>query len=174
MGRVRERPEVVALALLLASLLLLRRWGASPENRPRTGLALVAAGLLWAQVHGTAPLLAPMALVSVAPSLLDHLRTIARPRLPRPPRGRHRRGASPALRVRAHSWRCGRSRGDAVAHLTDMHRPLWESFDPTAAVMGPAFAALLLLGLGGMLHAGRCWPRRLGWAALGCPSPRPR
>ncbi|MBK6533397.1 MAG: hypothetical protein IPF99_28560 [Deltaproteobacteria bacterium] len=73
-GRVRERPEVVALALLLASLLLLRRWGASPENRPRTGLALVAAGLLWAQVHGTAPLLAPMVLVSIAPSLLAHLR----------------------------------------------------------------------------------------------------
>jgi len=168
-GRVRERPEVVALALLLASLLLLRRWGASPEHRPRTGLALVAVGLLWAQVHGTAPLIAPMVLVSVAPSLLAHLRRRSLDRASLALLSgvtvaclTGAQGPGALLALRAHS------RGDAVAHLADMHRPLWESFDPTAAVMGPAFVALLLLGLGGMLHAGRCWPRRLGWAALGC------
>lgn len=169
LGRVRERPEVVALALLLASLLLLRRWGASPEHRRSTGLALVAAGLLWAQVHGTAPLLAPMVLVSVAPSLLAHLRRRSLDRASLALLAgvtvaclTGAQGPGALLALRAHS------RGDAVAHITDMHRPLWESFDPTAAVMGPAFVALLLLGLGGMLHAGRCWPRRLGWAALGC------
>jgi len=169
LGRVRERPEVVALALLLASLLLLRRWGAAPEQRPRTGIALVAVGLLWAQVHGTAPLLASMALVSVAPSLLSHLRRRAFDRASLALLSgvtvaclSGAQGPGALLALRAHS------RGDAVAHLTDMHRPLWESFDPTAAMMGPAFAALLLLGLGGMLHSGRCWPRRLGWAALGC------
>ncbi len=168
-GRVRERPEVVALALLLGSLLLLRRWGASPESRSRTGLALVAVGVLWAQVHGTAPLLAPMVLVSVAPSLLDHLRRRSLDRASLALLAgvtaaclTGALGPSALLALRAHS------RGDAVAHLADMHRPLWESFDPTAAVMGPSFVALLLLGLGGMLHAGRCWPRRLGWAALGC------
>lgn len=169
LGRVRERPEVVALALLLASLLLLRRWAEAPDHRARTGVALAAVGVVWAQCHGTAPLLAGVVFVAVAPSIVEGLRRRALDR------GgaallvatsvaclTGAQGPGALLALRAHS------RGDAVAHLGDMHRPTWESLDPTAAVMGPSFAALLLLGLAGMIHAGRCWPRRLGWAALGC------
>ncbi len=169
LGRVRERPEVVALALLLATLLLLRRWAAAPDRRLATGAALAAVGVVWAQCHGTAPLLAPMVLVAVAPSLVDALRRRAVDRaslalLLATTVGclAGAQGPGALLALRAHS------RGDAVAHLGDMQRPTWESLDPTAAVMGPSFVALLLVGLGGMLLARRCWPRRLGWAALGC------
>ncbi len=169
LGRVRERPEVVALALLLGSRLLLRRWAAQPAMRVRTGFALGAVGVLWAQVHGTAPLLAAMTAVSIAPALLMGLRrrTLDRESISLLVgvsiaclTGAH--GPAALLALRAHAG------GDAVAHLADMHRPLWESFDPTVAVMGPAFVALLALGVGGMIYAGRCWPRRLGYAALGC------
>ncbi len=169
LGRVRERPEVVALALLLASLLLLRRWAAAPDRRLATGAALTAVGVVWAQCHGTAPLLAAVVFVAVAPSLAGALRRRAVDRdslalLLAATVGclTGAQGPGALLALRAHS------RGDAVAHLSDMHRPMWESLDPSAAVMGPSFVLLLLVGLGGMLHAGRCWPRRLGWAALGC------
>ncbi len=169
LGRVRERPEVVALALLLASLLLLRRWASAPDRRVVTGAALTAVGVVWAQCHGTAPLLAAMVFVAVAPSLVDALRrrSVDRASLALLLAATvgclsGAQGPGALLALRAHS------RGDAVAHLGDMHRPTWESLDPTVAVMGPAFVALLVVGLGGMLLAGRCWPRRLGWAALGC------
>ena len=168
LSRVRERPETLVCALLLASLALLGRLGEPGARRGAISAALVAIGLLWAQVHSTSPLLLAVVGLALAPDLRA---MIVRKRVDgvslallggvalAPLSGAHGVGVLAALRAHA--------AGDAVLHVADMHPPVWATFNPAENVMGPAWFALLALGLGGMARAGVCWPRRVGYALLG-------
>ncbi len=168
LSRVRERPETLVFALLLASLALLGRLGEPGARRGAIAAGLVSIGLLWAQVHSTSPLLLAVVGLALAPDLRA---MIAARRVDRtafgllagvalaPFSGAHGVGVLSALRAHA--------AGDAVLHVADMHPPVWATFNPIENVMGPAWLALFALGLVGMARAGVCWPRRVGYALLG-------
>ncbi len=174
LSRVRERPESLGLLLLVAFVGLARRYAASdtpdtqdtPGTATRLAAALVGVELIWAQTHPTFVLAPAIFLAALGARPLAALRAALR-----------RHGAvlaalSVGLLTSAHGLGIfanlsAHAHGDAVAHITDMAAPTWQTFHPLESVFGPLYALGWLLGLGGALLARRVRRDSLLLATLG-------
>ncbi len=167
-SRMRLRPQTLAILMAVGAILLSRRF---TDTRGR-GRWLAAAGLIavevaWAQVHGSF-VLVPMVCAAVVwyPALRR-----------RDPRDLLEHGLLLALLgagLLTSVWGTGvveyvlhHAAGDAKQHISEWAAPTWASFHPLRSTIGPTFAALWLVGLGGMLRARKLWWTELSMALLG-------
>ncbi len=162
---LHERPECASMVLLPAFMLAARAYADAPARRLRLGAGLFALELLWAQVHPTfvlAPAVFVLTVLFGRPldraSLRDHglvavALTVGL--------------ASSAFGLRVVHNVLAHAGGDAAQHITDMAAPTWAFFHPLRLEPGALFAALLALGVAGVLVNRRVPWRELSLAALG-------
>lgn len=164
---LHERPECASMVLLPAFMLAARAYADAPTQRARLGYgaAMVALELLWAQVHPTFVL---------APAVFAVTALLGRPLDRAALRDHALVGATLALGLASSAFGLrvvhnvlAHAGGDAAQHITDMAAPTWGFFHPLKLEPGALFAALLALGVAGVLLTRRVPWRELGLAALG-------
>lgn len=172
-GRFQLRPQTFALALLAGFLCVLQahtaRTGAA---RTKSGGALVALAVLWAQVHGSF-VLAPM-LVAIVLGVSHASAWFTRQPAPRP---RHVdlllfAGALLALFSSAAgtgivAYVAGHGSGDAVRFIAEMRPPAWSELTALSGPQGKALVLLWLLSLAGLTRGGRWQWTSIALALLG-------
>jgi hypothetical protein len=174
LSRARTRPEVAAMIMLPLLVGALRSFTRALwddwiglRSRPlwiAASLAVLSA-LLWAQLHGSFLLVLPIAASFLVPALVDARRDT--------PRRSALLALGCALLLASLSSTSGldlfayaseHAATDIKLHNTEMHPPMWGTFNPLRSTFGPLFPlslALALFAVAGVREPGSTGRRRV-------------
>jgi hypothetical protein len=171
--RFELRPQTLALAVLPGFLLALQshvsRTGGA---RAKSGVALVALAVVWAQLHGSfvlAPVLVAIVLgVAQVEAWIAHTSSVQERRIDLLVFAATLLALfSSAAGMGVAAYVAGHGYGDAVRFIAEMRPPTWSELTALTGPQGKALAILWLLSLAGLTRNGRWQWAPIALAVLG-------